>query len=103
MLPTYYFNGLGSGGGIYISCRTFTGSGTLAADGLGADKWVGGVGGGGRIAVLRLRHTFTGTASATNGFITNPFLGFPHGMDGAEPGTIFWGTIPESGTIFCIR
>jgi hypothetical protein len=83
----------GSGGGIYVSCRTFTGSsGLLSANG-GNGHEAGG-GGGGRIAVWRTRDTSAGvTATVTGG----------GGYATGELGTIVWGDIVPSGTMFVIR
>ena len=94
------YNGGGSGGGIYVTGKTFGGSGTLAANGGkgGSLGWRGG-GGGGRIAVWRLRDqnnemfdnasVFGGTTGAS-------------GLDGAD-GTVFWGFLPPPGTIMMLR
>ncbi|MBI2438836.1 MAG: hypothetical protein HYV36_08520 [Lentisphaerae bacterium] len=47
------YTGGGSGGGIYIQCKSFTGGGSLYANGGGsASSASGGGGGGGRIAVI---------------------------------------------------
>jgi hypothetical protein len=92
------FSASGSGGGIYIACKKFAGNGSLTVIGGGAPGWVGGVGGGGRIAVWRRSHTFTGTASAVNGD-----NGSGNGMGGAEPGTIFWGSSRSTGTLIYVR
>ena len=55
--------GGGSGGSIWITVGTLTGTGTISADG-GAGETHGGGGGGGRIAGYYDADTFTGTVSA---------------------------------------
>ncbi len=93
-------DGSGSGGGIYIRCRTFAGdaTGILRANGGNGELVLGkgAGGGGGRIAVLRLFHTYQGTSSVTGGTAYSPHEG--------EDGTIFWGQLPiPRGSIFSIR
>ncbi len=86
--------GGGSGGGIYVTCNSFTGAGSLSANG-GADTQGGyswsGTGGGGRIAVISRQNTvvagWTGSvqagAGATNGANNgSSFLG--------TTGTVYW-------------
>ncbi len=101
------YGGGGSGGAIYISCRTFIGtaSGMLRANG-GNGNWAaassGGGGGGGRIAVWRIFDKSTGAISNsvsgglwfnTTGKTTNA----------AGTGTIVWGWLmPPSGTVVSI-
>lgn len=96
-----YFNAGGSGGGIYIRCRTFAGSGgTLTAQGgdsMGtAGRCAGG--GGGRIAVWRQRDQYVGSV-ATN--VAGGVADTPS-CSGA-PGTVVWGWIPPPGTIFMVH
>ncbi len=53
--PNNYTSGAGSGGSVFITCATFTGSGSLSARGGNGQAWNGRVtagGGGGRVAVL---------------------------------------------------
>ncbi len=48
----WHYIGCGSGGGVFISCKTFSGTGIIQADGHGSTSIrLGGGGGGGRIAV----------------------------------------------------
>lgn len=80
-------------------CKTLSGDGVLSARG-GHSKfdnnWSGGSGGGGRIAVLRYYHDFTGTVSVTNG---TAYDASRHG----KPGTIFWGNYPMMGAVIFVR
>ncbi|MBI2437381.1 MAG: hypothetical protein HYV36_01005, partial [Lentisphaerae bacterium] len=55
-------------------------------------------GGGGRIALWRMYHTFT----STNVTVTGGAAGGAQGKAGAN-GTIFWGQIPSPGSIFTGR
>ncbi|MBI2441658.1 MAG: hypothetical protein HYV35_09830, partial [Lentisphaerae bacterium] len=85
----------GSGGSIYIRCRSFSGSGTLRADGGsgGGDGTYNGYGSaGGRIAVWRMYHSFVGSATATGGAYNTSSAPY------AGNGTIVWGQIPVPGT-----
>ena len=86
-------NAAGSGGGIYLRCRTFSGSasGRLSAKG-GTAGTTAGPGGGGRIAVWRIRDTAGGAvlAYADGGTNLSAYA--------AEAGTIVrdflsWGTM----------
>lgn len=85
----------GSGGSIYISCRTFTGSssGLLTARGGNASS-EGGAGGGGRIAVVYdgdAQRTMT-PVNASVRFSAAPGTGGSHAFL-AQPGTLF---LPDS-------
>ncbi len=89
--------GGGSGGGIYLRCRRFEGSGILRANGgSGHGGTTGTSGGGGRIAVWRTSHTFTGPEPSVS-------VGTPPGSPPAGEGTVFWGDIPPPGKLFIIR
>jgi len=89
--------GGGSGGGIYLRCRRFEGSGILRANGgSGHGGTTGTSGGGGRIAVWRTSHTFTGPEPSVS-------VGTPPGSPPAGEGTVFWGDIPPRGKLFIIR
>jgi hypothetical protein len=92
--------GGGAGGGIYIRCRTFAGSGVIRARGADAGTTVNsGGGGGGRIAVWRLWHNWTGDLSWPTS-VTNGLYGSPT----AQIGTLFWGEMKvPRGTTFIIR
>jgi len=87
-------SGGGSGGGIYIRCLHFNGSGSLSANGANTPNWSGGGGGGGRIAVWMYDplHTITATANGGIGKDNN-------GLNG----TIVWGITPAGGAIYTIR
>ena len=82
--------GAGSGGGIYIHCRAFSGAGTIQAKGgsvtLGGKT--GGGGGGGRIAV------WSQNKDGWVGSLSNPVsvAGGTGGVAGAT-GTLVWGAI----------
>jgi hypothetical protein len=101
--PTYNSNaGCGSGGSIYIRCRTFAGTsaGVLRANGGDNSGSVnnGGGGGGGRIAVWRLYDTTAGavTAEVRGGTHTTPACV-------GQSGTVVWGQVKATGTIMVIR
>ncbi|MFC1461303.1 hypothetical protein ACFLQR_02145, partial [Verrucomicrobiota bacterium] len=64
------YSGGGAGGGIYIRCKTLSGSnGILRANGgnTGSDLTHCGGGGGGRVAIEYTSSTFTGSVSVTGG------------------------------------
>jgi hypothetical protein len=93
--------GRGSGGGIYIRCKIFAGGpGAVQANGGDAAGWIysGGAGGGGRIAIWRVRDTSAGqiTAEARGG---SHYLGSGTGQDG----TVIWGWLQDPGTLFMVR
>jgi hypothetical protein len=88
-----------SGGGIYIRCSTFAGSGILSAKGGRGGNNDGCGGGGGRIAVWRATDRFTGAALVDGGA---GGTGDPAG----QPGTIVWGIFvgpKPTGALFAIR
>jgi len=58
--------GGGAGGSLALSCRTFSGSGAISANG-GAANGAGGGGGGGRIAITLSTNAFTGSITAHGG------------------------------------
>ena len=89
--------GSGSGGGIYLRTPRMHGHGTLSVVG-GNTGGTSGGGGGGRIAVWSTVLTFpTGNATAAGGVhSTTP-------SKNGEDGTIVWGVIPPTGTIFTVR
>jgi hypothetical protein len=82
----------GSGGGISIRCKAFTGTNLLSATGGSCNN--GGRGGGGRIAVWAqiFNHTVTTAVSAGTG----------SGGSG-DPGTVFWGQLRPPGTVVVVR
>lgn len=91
------YQGAGSGGGVYIKCRSFAGgvSGVLTANGGNGGAESGG-GGGGRIAVWRVSHVGTpGTVTANPG--SSPYAPV------AVVGTIVFGQLPVAGTLILIR
>ncbi len=100
-------NGGGSsGGGIYITCRTFVGTsnGVLQANGgAGNQSSVngGGGGGGGRIAVWRIFDRSTSAISnSVSGAIGRPATVYQNTSD---PGTIVWGwLVPPRGSIVSV-
>ena len=87
-------SGGGSGGGIYVRCHHFIGSGSLSANGANTANWSGGGGGGGRIAVWMYDplHTITATANGGIGKDNN-------GLNG----TIVFGLRPAQGTYLLIQ
>ena len=72
-------SGGGSGGSIWLTAGTITGSGIISANGGAGEPILGGGGGGGRIALYSPTNTFTGLTTVLGG-------------DGAERG--------ENGTIY---
>ena len=88
--------GGGSGGSVYISCRSIQGNGIIRAK--GGDKYSGqhgGGGGGGRIAVWHSVSNYMGTATAPGG-LGSQYSGLP--------GTVHWEYVaPVGGTVFLIR
>jgi hypothetical protein len=95
--------GGGSGGAVHIYCRTFEGSGILSAaggKGFDAGNLLSGSGAGGRIAVHRVKHLWTGSPQpdqpdgrAAGGAIVH--ADWP-GTAG-EDGTIIWILLPRGG------
>jgi hypothetical protein len=100
--PADYVAGCGSGGSIYIRCKTFAGTsaGVLRANGGDNPGSVnyGGGGGGGRIAVWRLNDTTAGavTAEARGGTHNTPACV-------GQVGTVVWGQVKATGTVMVIR
>ncbi len=91
-------SGGGSGGGIHLRGRSFSGGGTLRANGGSVvGGWHGGGGGGGRIAVWAVTHyPFTGT--------TNVAFGVGHASAApGKVGTVVFGTLPSAGTVLLLR
>ncbi len=90
-------NAGGSGGGIYLTCRRWTGSGgTLRATGGpgGAENNRGG--GGGRIAVWRQTDTYSGS-------ITTNVLGATGVTASGTAGSVVFGWLPAAGTLMLVR
>ncbi len=97
-----------SGGGIYITCRTFIGNsnGGLLANGGNAkpasavNPYDGGGGGGGRIAVWRV---FDKSPTTVSNYANGGVGAYYNKFATSEPGTIVWGWIvPPSGSIVSI-
>lgn len=85
----------GSGGSVYVKAKKLVMDGThVSVIGGSATKAVGG---GGRLA-------FWATTLTTNGVTTAVRGGFPpSSAEFAEPGTVFWGTIPPLGVSVILR
>ncbi|MDD4017236.1 MAG: hypothetical protein PHV28_04755 [Kiritimatiellae bacterium] len=98
------YGGGASGGGIYITCRTFIGNSNalLQASGGGGHYYTtgqygGGGGGGGRIAVWRVRDF---SASAVSNSVSGGLGGIPNnGLTNAAPGTFILDWLPADGTL----
>ncbi len=83
--PAGSFQGAGSGGSIWLTARTLTGSGALFARGGGVDNNTT-HGGGGRIAIEAGTDLFTGTIDVSRGSHAN------HPTDIPQTGTVFRAT-----------
>jgi hypothetical protein len=98
---TGQFAGGGSGGSVFIRCKSFSGgpTGILRANGgsKGSD-FRNGSGAGGRIAVWRCYDSWQGTTSVTNGLADTNYP-----ANWGAMGTIVWIDIPKAGTILTIR
>jgi hypothetical protein len=95
------YPGCGSGGGIYVACRSFSGSGLLSAKGgsnTRSSNDAGGAGGGGRIAVCYTRSTngWRGVAQADGG--TCGYTAY-----NADDGTVVFWKPPPRGTLLVIQ
>jgi hypothetical protein len=94
--------GAGSGGGIYLVCKSFAGSGLVRAKG-GNAALVGGYsggGGGGRIAV---QYQNTNDWSGTLSYAAGSVDGGTGGTGNGTAGTIVWGQLQAPGTVITIR
>lgn len=100
------YGGGASGGAIYIACRTFIGTSNALLQANGGNghfsttgKLIGGAGGGGRIAIWRVRD-FSGTAvsNTVSGGMSREPTEFGASTNAAA-GTIVWGWIPAEGTL----
>jgi hypothetical protein len=93
----WHQNAGGSGGGVFLRCRTLKGAGLISAKGGKASNtsYPGG-GGGGRIAVLTVNSSWAGTLT------TNQVSGGT-GYDPGDPGTVVWITLPTEGTVLTVR
>jgi hypothetical protein len=95
------YGACGSGGGIYVNCRTFAGSGLLKANGGSSGRNApdyGGSGGGGRIAVAYKTSTngWSGTTLVDGG------VGSYTGNVGTNGTVVFW-QIPPPGSVIIVR
>jgi hypothetical protein len=90
-------SGGGSGGGVWLTCKTFEGIGTITANGGAGDTvYIAGPGAGGRIAVWGLYRSGSVTMVATNG-VKNLGVGL------AEAGTVVWRQLRIPGTLIYVR
>jgi hypothetical protein len=97
-----YWQSGGSGGGIYLRCVTWAGTGgVLTAKGGNAISYAdrASAGGGGRIAVWFQRDLYAGglTTNAAGG------TGWVEAWTFGQPGTIVFGWIQRPGTVFTFR
>ena len=114
-----WHSGGGSGGGIWVTCRRFTGSGAMEANGGDRGYSRGGEGGGGRIAVWyqvgpsQLDDILQGTGASTILITTNleAYTGTTSAQAGA-PGTaadgqdgtvVFLTVLSPAGTLFMVN
>ncbi|MDD5677643.1 MAG: hypothetical protein PHW60_06570 [Kiritimatiellae bacterium] len=108
-----YVGGGGSGGAIYITCRTFEGTtnGYLTAKGAngkwGAGNAYSGCGGGGRIAVIYDQAAQSGLASQPTVRFNSAGASSPYNVPNSEEGTLYLPDMPttdwsnfEGGRIF---
>jgi hypothetical protein len=94
------YSGAGSGGGIYIRCARFAGgAGGLLNVAGGTGGSTGNSGGGGRIAVWRGLHLYQGSVIVSNGA---PVAAYAL-MDAPQPGTVFWGQLPNPGVVIILQ
>jgi hypothetical protein len=90
--------GSGSGGGVFVKCWRFSGSDTAlvrANGGVGGPNGHGG--GGGRIAIWRRHHLFSGTVTVDGGYGSDP------SQNPGEAGTIVWVDLVPAGTLVVVR
>jgi len=87
-----YSHGGGSGGSIYITCRTFDGStnGLLRANGSAGALYYGGGGGGGRIAVVFDTNAQDSVPAPGVRFATRPGGPSTYGAFGGDAGTVYF-------------
>jgi hypothetical protein len=86
-------HGGGSGGGIYLRCQHYAGSGTLRANGANGANANGGGGGGGRIAIYILSAPFYRVTLPSNS------VSFGTGYNPGNPGTVYLNLSKPRGTI----
>ena len=89
--------GGGSGGSLWVECKTLTGSGDISArggDGGSTGGWgAGGGGGGGRISLNYIQWNYAGTTNVDGG--TGPTNGLP--------GSIFMQALPAPGVVVSVN
>ncbi len=91
----------GSGGGVYLRCRSFCGNPGAVIRANGATGSPAGGGGGGRIAVWRVTdHSPGGDGREV---VSNSVAGGLYQTPPAQEGTVVWGWIPASGTVLLLR
>lgn len=93
-----YVGGGGAGGSVYITAKNFSGNGLVRAKGGngGPSFTFGGGGGGGRIAIYSQGGAWTGTLT------TNQVLG-GSGYVAGGIGSLYWVTLPASGSLMMVR
>jgi hypothetical protein len=95
--PSLNWGGSSGGGGIYIYCRWFSGSGSLSARGANSPPYHGGgAGGGGRIAVWREKDMSSLSSVSVAG-------GAAGSGTGGGVGTIVWVDVPPPGTVLMMQ
>lgn len=90
-----------SGGAIYLICRTLAGTNAVLAASGGSHTSAGlygGGGGGGRIALWRL-HDSPAIVTSSWSVAVSGGVGWVNG----DVGTVFWGSLRPSGTIFVVH
>lgn len=95
----------GAGGGIFVTCRRFSGSGNLSATGGNGGSNAtqgGGGGGGGRIAVLRRRDFVNTVTTEVTGGTAKAVGSLGGAADPGEDGTVYWGFLPAPGTLLLL-
>ncbi len=99
-----HYSGRGAGGSIYLRCRTFAGNGWLYTKG-GSNTSTGTNtrgGGGGRIAVWRTNHQWTG-ATLDRLTLCAGGISTTSGSISGQPGTLHLDVIPATGTAVLVR
>jgi hypothetical protein len=105
----FYYGASGaSGGGVYLHCHRFSGTGVISAcGGSGMTGYNTGNGAGGRIAIVRQQHAWTGTPSwpdtSLNGLSVAPGVTNSTVAPVAGTGTVVWVQSAMPGTVFTFR
>lgn len=97
----YTFDGGGSGGGVYLYCRTFKGSGTISAKGSKAGTYCG-AGAGGRIAIWYRKNEWTGSPIDANS-VAPGAPDIRSYIPLASTGTVVFVQLPPAGTLIMIQ